>query len=105
MLICQPKKGFGFITIIGHLSSYIIQIYYIWEKYHDECQILNAIEYEKNVNSFLQEEFPDPVFTLNSNLDLVKINEKADKLLCNNEKMTSFKDFTTSLISESKSNH
>jgi len=103
-LICQPKRGFGFITIIGHLSSYVIQIYYIWEKYHDECQLFNTIEYEKNVNRFLQEEFPDPVFTLNSNLDLVKINEKADKLLCNKEKITSFKDFTSALMNETNSN-
>jgi len=95
----KPKLGYGLVTIIGHSIGYIVQIYIIWEKYHDECLILNKVEYEKNVNCFLQNQFPEAIFTLDLNLEIINPNEKALNLLKSSNKMT-FKDFALELKNE-----
>ena len=99
LLILKPKFGYGYVLIISHLIAYIVQIYIVWEKYHEECLILNKVEYEKNVNEFLYNQFPEAIFTLNAQLEIQKMNEKGLKILniCNK---TSFKDLALELLSE-----
>ena len=68
-------------------------------KYHQESQILNSIEYERNVSNFLQSKFPESVFTLNSELDIIKINEKETNILLKSNKIF-FKEFGVDYINK-----
>ena len=81
LIIIKPRFSYGTFILIAHFIGGIVQLYINWERYHEECQLLNQIEYERNVSNFLQNKSPEPIFTLTKNLEIYKCNEKASLLL------------------------
>ena len=101
--VTNPPFSYGTYLYLGHFIGNFFQLYYMWEKYHEDSLILNTVEYEKNVSNFLQNKFPDPVFTLNSKLDIIKQNEKAAILLQESNKIF-FKEYASEIINEKGKN-
>jgi len=97
VLLGQPK-GYGLASILCHAIAYIVQIYLKWQKYHEDCQILNKV-YEKNISEYLQTHFPEAVFTLDNKLNAMKTNEQGIKLLQLNN-VSYFKDLAISLVND-----
>ena len=103
MIIIKPKWSYGIHVLIGNIIAYIPQIYIIWKKYHNECKIMNEIEYEKNINSFLYNQFPEIILTLNFQYEIIKMNEKGSSLF-HHQKFKNFNEFASELFNENNEN-
>lgn len=61
------------------------------------------MEYQKNLRNFLQGKYSESFFTLNSELEILKINQKASNLL-KSIRTHQFKELALQLIKEKKMN-
>ena len=89
--ISRPSFTISIAVIISTVLSFGIQSYIVWSKYHEDSVLLNKVEAEKSINNYLQELNTNPIFNLNKNLEIIKMNLSASKLF-NEKANTSFKD-------------